>query len=101
MRKRSVAAIVAAGVLGAGAVSWRWLHLTDLTHIGTGYAAQQTCACLFISGRTLESCLGDLDPLARKLVSVKPGAAEVTASSLGFVRATARYEKGFGCAIRP
>jgi hypothetical protein len=101
MRKRSVAALVTAGLLGAGAVTWRSLHLSELTHIGTGYAAQQTCACLFISGRTLESCLTDLDPLARRLVSVRPGAAEVTATSLGLARATARYEKGFGCSLAP
>src|SRR3954467_1562445 len=87
-------------LLVAGAVAWRVFRVPLLVNIGTGYAAQQTCACLFVSGRTLESCLGDLEPLARKLISVHPGAAEVTASGLGVASATARYEKGFGCSLR-
>jgi hypothetical protein len=84
----------------AVAVAWRLLRVSLLLNIGTGYAAEQTCACLFISGRTLDSCLGDLEPLARKLISVHPATAEVTASGLFVVSATARYEPGFGCALR-
>jgi hypothetical protein len=100
MRKRSIiAALIVVVLVVGGAVAWRVLRIADLTSIGTGYAAQQTCACLFISKRSLESCRMDLDPLARRLVSVKPGAEEVTASSFGLASATARYRKGFGCAL--
>jgi hypothetical protein len=98
-RRKRLALGVAVFLLVAGAVAWRVFRVPLLTNIGTGYAAQQTCACLFVSGRTLESCLGDLEPLARKLISVRPGAAEVTASGLGVASATARYEKGFGCSL--
>jgi hypothetical protein len=84
----------------AGAVAWRVFRVPLLVNIGTGYVAEQTCACLFVSGRTLESCVGDLEPLARKLISIHPGTTEVTASSFGLASATARYEKGFGCALR-
>jgi hypothetical protein len=87
-------------VVLAGVVAWRVLHVSDLAHIGAGYTAQQTCACLFIGRRTLESCLTDLDPLARRLISVRPGSEEVTATGLGVSTATARYEKGFGCSLR-
>jgi hypothetical protein len=87
-------------LLVAAAVAWRVLRVPLLVNIGTGYVAEQTCACLFVSGRTLESCVGDLDPLARKLISIHPGTAEVTASSFGLASATARYEKGFGCSLR-
>src|ERR1043165_5801668 len=87
-------------LLIAGAVAWRVFRVPLLLNIGTGYAAQQTCACLFISGRTLDSCLGDLDPLARKLISIHPGTAEVTASGFVVKTATARYEPGFGCSLR-
>ena len=66
--------------------------------LGSGYAAQQTCACLFISGRSVDSCRGDLDPLAQKLVRLAPGDKEVRASAL-FSSATARYEPGFGCML--
>jgi hypothetical protein len=87
-------------LLVAVAVAWRVFRVSLLVNIGTGYAAQQTCACLFVSGRTIESCLGDLDPLARKLITVHPGTAEVTASGLALDKATARYEDGFGCSLR-
>jgi hypothetical protein len=81
-------------------VAWRVFRVPLLLNIGTGYAAQQTCACLYVSHRTLESCLGDLEPLARKLISVHQGTEEVTASGFAVVAATAHYEKGFGCALR-
>ena len=98
-RKRLVLGAVVL-LLVAIVVAWRVLRVSLLLNIGTGYAAQQTCACLFVSGRTLESCLGDLEPLARKLISVHPGTAEVTASGFALDTATARYEKGFGCSLR-
>jgi hypothetical protein len=98
MRKRAlvVAGAVVAGTLAAGV----WLlRLPEYARIGVGYTAQQTCACLFISGRSPASCRMDLDPLARKIVSVEVGAAEVTARSAGFARAIARYRKGMGCSL--
>ncbi len=87
-------------LLVAVIVAWRVFRVPLLLDIGTGYAAQQTCACLFVSGRTIESCLGDLEPLARKLISVRPASDEVTASGFLLVTATAHYEQGFGCALR-
>jgi hypothetical protein len=87
-------------LLVAVIVAWRVFRVPLMLNIGTGYAAQQTCACLFVSGRTIESCLGDLDPLARKLISIRPGTAEVTASGFVLKTATARYESGFGCSLR-
>jgi hypothetical protein len=98
-RKRLLLGIFALALVAA-ALAWQRLRLSDLAHIGAGYTAQQTCACLFIAGRTFESCLTDLDPLARRLISVRPGSEEVTATGLGFSTATARYEKGFGCSLR-
>lgn len=98
-RKHLVLASFATVVL-AVVVAWRAMRLSDLAHIGAGYTAQQTCACLFVGRRTLESCLTDLDPLARRLVSVHPGSDQVTATGLGFSTATARFEKGFGCSLR-
>jgi hypothetical protein len=99
-RRKRVLLGVATFLLIAGFVAWRRFRISDLTNIGTGYTAQQTCACIFIGGRTLESCVTDLDPLARRLVSVRVGTDEVTASSIGVVTATARYQKGFGCSLQ-
>jgi ketosteroid isomerase-like protein len=41
-----------------------------LTNIGTGYAAQQTCACLFISKRPLERCRLDLRLVRERSVAM-------------------------------
>jgi hypothetical protein len=99
-RRKRLALGVVVVLLVAVAVAWRVFRVPLMLNIGTGYVAQQTCACLFVSGRTIESCLGDLDPLARKLISVHPGTAEVTASGFMLASATARYEKDFGCSLR-
>jgi len=98
-RKRLALGVVALLLIGV-AVAWRVLRVPLLANIGTGYAAQQTCACLFVSRRTIDSCLGDLEPLARKLISIHPGAGEVTATGFVLATATARYEEGFGCSLR-
>src|ERR1041385_5823531 len=94
--------LLAAGVLVLVAlpVLWRKFEISKLMHIGAGYAAQQTCACLWVGGRTEQSCMTDLEPPARRFVSLRVGADEVTASMLGLSSATSRYEKGFGCSLR-
>ena len=97
MRKRLL--VAAAALIVAAVVAVRVLRVPDLAHIGAGYTAEQTCACLFISQRTLESCRGDLEPMARWLVAITPGADSVTARSFVFSSATARFQKNFGCAL--
>ena len=92
--------LVGLSLIVAVIVALRVFHVDDLVHIGAGYTAEQTCACLFVSGRSLESCRGDLDPMARWLVSLTPGHDEVTTRSLVIAHATARYEKGFGCTLK-
>jgi hypothetical protein len=99
-RRQQLLVGVVAIVFFAAAAAWRIFRVSELLQTGTGYTAQQTCACLFIGGRTLESCMTDLDPLARRLISVRLGPGEVTASGFGLATATARYEKGFGCSLR-
>jgi hypothetical protein len=92
--------LVAAVLIMGGAVAFRALRLGDLAYIGAGYTAEQTCACLFVSRRSAESCSGDLEPMARWFVSVTPGADTVTARSFLIARATARYQKDLGCALQ-
>jgi len=99
-RRKRLLLIAGACVLVAAIVVWRQLRVSQLTHIGTGYAAEQTCACLFISGRTLASCVTDLDPFAQRFISVRQGSDEVTASAFGLATASAHYDKGFGCSLR-
>lgn len=99
-RNVRLAGLVALVILLGAAVAWRRYRVSALLDAGVGYSAQQTCACLWVSGRTLESCKTDLDPLARKLVSMRVGTNEVTASGFGIKTATSTYEKGFGCSLR-
>jgi hypothetical protein len=91
--KRIVLLVFVAGLLATA------LYYRRLGVIGAGYAAEQTCSCLFVSGRELESCKRDLEPLAQKIIRVTPGDHEVTARALGVIRARARYEAGFGCSL--
>ncbi len=95
--------VLLAGILvvgGAIAVAVK-MQLPTLIEIGPGYSADLTCGCVFISGRTPESCIGDLDPLARRLVSVSvaPASRSVTARAVGLVHRTARYRDGYGCTV--
>ncbi len=84
-----------------GAVVFRTLRLSELAHLGTGYSAELTCACLFVSRRPLDSCRQDLDRLAQRVVTVEAGDQLVTARSMGLARATARYREGYGCSLDP
>lgn len=101
-RRRSarLAGFVALVILLGAVVAWKRYRVSALLDAGVGYSAQQTCACLWVSGRSLESCKTDLDPLARKLVSMRVGTNEVTASGFGLATATSTYEKGLGCSLR-
>lgn len=99
MRKWLALAVVL--VVGAAVFFAAWLRLPTMAALGPGYSAEISCACVFISGRTPESCRGDLDPLARTFVSVSvaPASRSVTAHTLGLVRRTARYHDGYGCVL--
>ena len=92
--------IIVVVLVVAGAVAWRALHLSEMAHIGAGYVAEQTCACIFVAARSQASCLDDLEPLAQKLVSFQVGPGSVTATSFGLSTATAQYNKGYGCSLR-
>ena len=97
MRKRIGLALVLF-VAVAAVAAWR-MRVHRLGRIGSGYAAEQTCACLFVSGRTLASCRTDLDPLALRLVSIAPGEHEVRTTTLGIFRARAVYDARYGCSL--
>jgi hypothetical protein len=95
MRKRIVMAVVILLVAGA-VVAGR--HFRKLAVIGAGYAAEQTCACMFVSGRTLDSCRGDLESMAQRIVTIEPRDREIHTRTL-LSSATARFEPGFGCML--
>lgn len=92
-------AVVLAGV-AAPALLWSFQDEYTYARIATGYAAKQTCSCVHVSGRALESCLADFPENAGGALSVVQDGATVRASVLfGAVRAEAAYEEGFGCEL--
>lgn len=100
-RKRWIWLTVLLAMLGALAVGgWSMRGQFAYARIATGYAAKQTCSCLHVSGRALDSCVADFPPDARDQISVAQDGDTVRASVLfGAIGATARYEDGFGCRI--
>ena len=68
--------------------------------IATGFAAKQTCSCLHVSGRPLESCMSDFPQEAREQIHVTPSGNDVRASAVfGIVRSDATYDEGYGCRV--
>jgi hypothetical protein len=96
MRKRIALAVAALVII---ALLFAARKFMPLGRLGSGYAAEVTCACVFVSGRTLDSCRGDLDPLAQKLVSIRVGSDDVRTSSMGLIRARAQYSAATGCTL--
>jgi len=91
---------VAAIAAGVAALVWTYRDDIAYARIATGYAAKQTCSCLNVSGRPLESCIAEFPPEAREQISVSVDDNEVRASVLvGLISARATYEPEYGCAL--
>ena len=91
--------LIGIGVIVVAAASFAWTRIAPLGRIGAGYAAARTCACVFVSGRALDSCLHDLDPLARKLVRVDVRDGEVRTRAALIITARARFDAATGCTL--
>lgn len=90
-----VAALV---VIGGGA--WASRGQVAYAGIAAGYAAKQTCSCLHVSGRSLESCLADFPEDARSNITIAQEGDTVRASVLfGAISSAATYEEEYGCRI--
>src|SRR5438046_1375822 len=84
-------------VIGVAVAGWGGRNAYDTARIGAAYVAKHTCSCLFVAGRTADSCSHDYDPEAARLLSVQPAASSVTVSALaGVMSARAEFEDGFG-----
>lgn len=94
-----VGGIALAAVVLASA-GWAISGQLAYANIATGYTAKQTCSCLHVSGRTMESCMSDLPEDARSSLSVTQDGDVVRASVLfGLISAEAVADGEFGCRI--
>lgn len=99
MRKRWVwiAALVVV-VIVIGAAAWALRGPVAYANIAVGYAAKQTCSCLNVSGRTLDSCIADFPADARRNITVSVEGDTVTASvAFGLIKSVAVHEAEYGC----
>ena len=80
--------------------AWSLRDDVEFARIATAYAAKQTCSCLHVGGRPLDSCIADFPDEARGPISISEEAGGVRASVLfGAVSTQAVFEDGFGCRI--
>lgn len=101
LRKRWIwVGVLAVVVLAIGAGAWASRGQVDYANVATGYAAKQTCSCLHVSGRTLDSCIADFPVEARENITITLDGDAVQASVLfGAISAEAIYEEEYGCRI--
>ncbi|MAE94662.1 MAG: hypothetical protein CL910_08385 [Deltaproteobacteria bacterium] len=98
MKRLGLFALLAA-VLAAG------LLLPDFQRqvsIGTGFVAKQMCSCMFVGGRSFESCLPDMlpmmDDIEAQVLSVGEG---VRAWVPLLAERVARHQAPHGCTLEP
>jgi hypothetical protein len=82
----------------AGAV-YAGFQGVSIARMAASYAARQTCSCLFVSGRSPESCQGDLRGVVARVTAWQVDGKAVTASVLAIVTARATFEEGYGCHV--
>jgi hypothetical protein len=92
--------VLVVAVVAIGGAAWAARGPVNYARIATGYAAKQTCSCVFVSGRDLNSCIADFPPEAGSNINVTVEGQTVRASVLfGAIGAEAVYEDEFGCEI--
>jgi hypothetical protein len=84
--------------LGLAVAAWGGRNVYSTTIIGAAYVAKQTCSCMFVVGRTAQSCRGDYDAEAVRVLSVKTEPSSVTVTAFGgMLSSRAEFETDFGC----
>lgn len=97
---RWMSALIAAVLIGAGGYGvWQTAISAD---VGAAAIAKVTCSCVFVDGRTLESCRGDDPPGFEQIsASVDVKARTATGTVAGLVSRRATFNEGYGCTLEP
>ena len=89
------AGLVLLGV--AGLALWASGPLLAEGRIGAAFVARTTCSCLFVAGRTLESCRSDWPPGTEILTVSQEEDAVIASAAMGVISARAIFEDDYGC----
>ncbi|MBI1210066.1 MAG: hypothetical protein GC190_01270 [Alphaproteobacteria bacterium] len=100
MRWRWIGLGVAAVVVGAGAYyGWR---TAGAAGVGAAAMAKVVCSCVFVDGRSLESCRADDPPGFEGIpVSIDEATKTATGTLFGIISRRAVYHDEFGCTLEP
>jgi hypothetical protein len=91
---------VTLAAIAIASTAWALQGQIAYARIATSYAAKQTCSCLYVSERTLESCIADFPEDVRESIAVTQDGDTVRASVLfGAISAEAVADGEFGCRI--
>jgi hypothetical protein len=98
--KRKWQIVIGAATLIVAGIAYLARDQVALARIGTGFAAEQTCSCLYVSRRPLGSCMTDFDPAAARWFTWHVDERKVTVSALlGVFVSTSVFDDGFGCHV--
>jgi hypothetical protein len=100
MRRVLLAIALLCVVALAGAAAYYGPGMRQMAKIGAGYVAKQVCSCVFVGGRDLVACRGDLRPRAERVQAelLLPDRA-VRAWVPLLAERVARYRDGSGCTL--
>ena len=95
MKRRTLLIALVALIAAAGIGLAR---LARSASVGAGYVAKEVCSCMFVGGRSLESCRGDV-PESMDRVQAEALQDGVRGFVPVLAERVARYEPGFGCTL--
>jgi hypothetical protein len=102
MQRRTVVlgVIAVAAIGGAYVAAVAIPRLKPVAQVASGYMARVACACHFIGGRSLESCMLDKEPgMEQVRLSADPVGRRVTARVPLVASASATHTPGLGCVL--
>ena len=95
MRRRIALAVV---LVALGVGSFFFVRLRAMASVGAGYVAKEVCSCVFVGGRSLESCRPDVpESMDRVQAELLPDG--VRGFVTGLASRVATFEPGFGCTL--
>ncbi len=97
---RLIIALVAAVLIGAvGYGLWQTSIAID---VGAAAVAKVICSCVFVDGRTLESCRADDPPGFEQVsVTIDPKTRSATGTVGGMISRRATFSEAYGCTLEP